>query len=566
MTEPAEILDQPWDAIVIGTGIGGATLGHALVRQGWRVLFCEKGRSAAATREGRGDYAESAFPGPNPAADLRRACLARAGRWSDAIEDDARANGKPFVPFIGAGAGGSSAIYGMAMERLSPTDFSPRRHFPEADASTLPEAWPLSYEELAPHYAAAERLYRLRGSPDPLRPPGEERALRDPPPLSAQGSELFDRLLRKGLHPYRMPMACEFVQGCRGCQGYLCPEACKNDSERICLQPAIDTGRAQLIDECEVLRLDATHGSVRAAVCNWKGRAVRLQAPVVVLAAGALATPGILLASASAEWPAGLANASGRVGRNLMRHFNDLYATFPPAVEGRAGIDNRRKEIAFNDFYATGGSKLGTVQSFGRLPPADVLLQSVHDDLRLGRAAWSAPLFDLLRPALRPLLRRIVARSAVLATIVEDLPYADNRVMLAGDPPSLAQPRLKIHYRIPPAAQARIRQMRELMRDALKPMRYLSILQAENNRMLAHACGTCRFGVDPSDSVLDRNNRAHGLDNLYVVDSSFFPSSGGTNPSLTIAANALRVAEHLLGSSGKPAGIADTAGAPKRAA
>lgn len=152
MTEPAEILDQPWDAIVIGTGIGGATLGHALVRQGWRVLFCEKGRSAAATREGRGDYAESAFPGPNPAADLRRAHLARAGRWSDAIEDDSRPNGKPFVPFIGAGAGGSSALYGMAMERLFPSDFNPRRNFPDADATTLPEAWPLSCEELAPHY------------------------------------------------------------------------------------------------------------------------------------------------------------------------------------------------------------------------------------------------------------------------------------------------------------------------------------------------------------------------------------------------------------------------------
>ena len=563
MTEPAEILDQPWDAIVIGTGIGGATLGHALVRQGWRVLFCEKGRSAAATREGRGDYAESAFPGPNPAADLRRAHLARAGRWSDAIEDDSRPNGKPFVPFIGAGAGGSSALYGMAMERLFPSDFNPRRNFPDADATTLPEAWPLSCDELAPHYSAAERLYRLRGSADPLRPAGEERALRDPPPLSVQGGGLVDRLQRKGLHPYRVPMACEFVPGCACCQGYLCPEACKNDGGRICLQPAIDTGRAQLIDECEVLRLDATRHRVREVACNWKGRPIALRAPVIVLAAGALATPGILLASASTEWPDGLANASGLVGRNLMRHFNDLYAAFPPAVEG--ATDNRRKEIAFNDFYDSRGSKLGTVQSFGRLPPAEVLLQSLHDDLLLGRAAWSAPLLDLLRPALRPLLRRIVARSAVLATIVEDPPYADNRVMLAGDASSFAQPRLAIQYRIRPSELVRIRQMRELIRDALKPMRYLAIRQAENNRMLAHACGTCRFGVDPADSVLDRNNRAHGLDNLYVVDSSFFPSSGGTNPSLTIAANALRVAEHLLGPSGKSAGAPDAAAAPVRA-
>ena len=563
MTEPAEILDQQWDAIVIGTGIGGATLGHALVRQGWRVLFCEKGKSPAGTREGRGDYPESSFPGANPSADERRARLAGAGRWSDAIEDSSRADGKPFVPFIGAGAGGSSAVYGMAMERLFPADFSPRRNFPDAAAATLPEAWPVSYDELAPHYSAAERLYRLRGSADPLRPAGEDRVLRDPPPLSVQGNELVDRFARKGLHPYRVPMACEFVPGCACCQGYLCPEACKNDSGRICLQPAIDTGRARLIDGCEVLRLDATRRSVREVVCNWKGRAVRLHAPVVVLAAGALATPGILLASASSEWPDGLANASGLVGRNLMRHFNDLYAVFPPVVDG--ATDNRRKEIAFNDFYDSRGAKLGTVQSFGRLPPPEVLLQSMRDDLLLARAAWSAPVLDLLRPALRPLLRRIVTRSAVLATIVEDPPYADNRVTLAGDPSSVAQSRLAIRYRIRPAEQARIRQMRELMRDALKPMRYLSIRQAENNRMLAHACGTCRFGVDPADSVLDRNNRAHGLDNLYVVDSSFFPSSGGTNPSLTIAANALRVAEHLLGSSGRFEGVADIAGAPVRA-
>ena len=562
VTEPAEILDQPWDAIVVGTGIGGATLGHALAQHGWRVLFCERGASSARDGEGRGDYPETAFGG-GTSAEERLARLARAGRWSADIEDRSRADRRGFVPFLGAGTGGSSAIYGMAMERLFPSDFSPRRHFPDAGDSTLPETWPIGYEELAPHYVAAERLYRLRGGPDPLRGADGERALRDPPPLTGQGRELAQRLASKGLHPYRVPMACEFVPGCRCCQGYLCPESCKNDGERICLQPAIQTGRAQLIDECEVVRLDASRRNVREVICNWKGRRIGLRARVIVLAAGALATPGILLASASAEWPGGLANVSGLVGRNLMRHFNDLYALFPRSVG--AATDNRRKEIAFNDFYESQGAKLGTVQSFGRLPPAEMLLQSMREDLLLGPAAWAAPLFAMLRPALRPLLRRIVARSAVLATIVEDPPYADNRVTLAGESPTSRQAGLAIEYRIRPAEQARIRRMRELMRDALKPMRYLPIRQAENNRMLAHACGTCRFGADPADSVLDRNNRAHGLDNLYVVDSSFFPSSGGTNPSLTIAANALRVAEHLRGASGGSAVVADGE-APIRAA
>jgi len=276
---------------------------------------------------------------------------------------------------------------------------------------------------------------------------------------------------------------------------------------------------------------------VTALACRWRGAELTLRARRVILAAGALETPRILLGSASADWPEGLANDSLQVGRNLMRHYIDLYLVDPKVAQ----FDNRHKEFAFNDFYQKDGMKLGSVQSFGRLPPAPLLAASMADDLRQGPLPWSAALFKLAQPVVQPFLGKLVNERMILAATLEDLPYADNRVALAG-----AGARLALSYRVRPHERARIGAFRGLMKDALKPYAFSVVKQAENNQRIAHVCGTCRFGTDPADSVLDANNRAHGLDNLYVVDASFFPSSGGTNPSLTIAANALRVAAHLI--------------------
>jgi choline dehydrogenase-like flavoprotein len=533
-----------WDAIVVGTGIGGATLGHALAAGGWRVLFCEKGKTGSAARDLRGDYAEHFLPAH---ANLQHV-LARAGRTSDFVLD--RMHGDtPFVPFTGSGAGGSSALYGMAMERFHPVDFAPRASAANAEETTLPDRWPVAYEDFAPHYAAAERLYRVRGTADPLRS-DDARALPSPPPLSPRGQALSAFLEKKGMHVYRVPLACEFAPGCRCCQGYLCPANCKVDSARACLAPAIERHGAALLDDCNVLRLTATRRDVTEVVCERRGEILRLRGTIVVLAAGALATPGILLASTSDAWPDGLANRSGLVGRNLMRHFNDLYALFLP--DTAADDENRQKELAFSDFYAMTDAKFGTVQSFGRLPPADVILRSLCDDARAGRQSWRSGFVGLASPVIAPFVRRIVARSTVLATIVDDPPYADNRVTLTAHSSQRGARTLAIDYRIRPSDRARIARQRALMRDLLKPLRFKLIKQAENARLLAHACGTCRFGNDPQTSVLDADNRAHGLDNLYVVDASFMPSSGGTNPGLTIAANALRVAGRLLGHSVAP--------------
>jgi choline dehydrogenase-like flavoprotein len=555
MDDPQKFRQREWDVLVIGTGMGGATLGYALARAGRKVLFCERGRSHLSDgRALRGDFAETFFERPEAPQPKHADVLRIAGRYAEQVADRSAARVSCYVPLIGCGTGGSSALYGGALERFFPADFAPKRFHSAASETTLPENWPISYEDLRPYYEAAETLFRVHGTPDPCRADGGTSHLLPPPPLAAKNQELHDFFQGKGLHPYHLPLACYAVADCRVCQGFLCPRDCKGDSARACLRPALGEYGAELIDDCEVRRLEATRTAVTAVVCRRGGEDLVLRAGVVVLAAGALETPRLLLSSASASWPDGLANDSGLVGRNLMRHFIDLYAVGCRAA-GRAG--ENLKELAFNDLYVTGGEKYGTFQSFGALPPTPVLLAGMEHDLRNSRLAMAAPLFKLARPALRLVLSRMLAGRVILAAILEDLPYADNRVTLPDSGDGGGAVRLALSYRIREYDRARIQAFRQRLGEGLRPYRFLLIKQAENNERLAHACGTCRFGADPRESVLDPWNRAHGLDNLYVVDGSFFPSSGGTNPGLTIAANALRVADHLAGAkrewSGHPA-------------
>ena len=534
-----------WDVIVAGTGMGGAAIGYALAKAGKSVLFCERGMSHLNSKLAlRGEFAESFFPCPEVPQPKHREILARAGRATDEIEDVSGDRTRRFVPFTGWGTGGSTALYGMALERFFPSDFTPRHNYPQAGEATLPESWPITYEELRPYYEAAERLFRVRGTVDPLRANESFDHLLPPPPLSPASKELYDFLSGKGLHPYRSPMACEYVSDCKCCQGYLCDTDCKNDSARICLEPALSQFGAQLLDECEVVKLDATRSEVTGVVCSWRGRQLTLRAAVVVLALGVLETPRVLLNSASPAWPNGLANDSGLVGRNLMRHYVDLYAILP---KKRQEFPVNFKELAFNDFYMNGKQKFGTVQSFGAMPPAPILVAGIEQELREGRSSLAGSLFKLVKPVVRTFLAQLFLRSTILATITEDVPYRDNLVTLSDRSDNLGRRRLILNYQIHEHERKRIKAFREQLREILKPYHFVLIKQAENNERIAHACGTCRFGLDPKESVLDANNRAHGLSNLYAVDSSFFPSSGGTNPGLTIAANALRVAEHLSG-------------------
>ncbi len=535
---------KEWDIIIIGAGMGGAVVGYALAGAGKSVLFCEKGKSHLNNNLSlKGDYAENFFPRLKNSNLMRKEILAQTGRWNEKIEDVSSNRSRGFIPFIGSGTGGSTALYGMALERFSPADFFPKRYYPNAEDTTLPERWPVTYVELTPYYETAERLFRVRGTSDPLRENNPADYLLQRPPFDTTSEELYKFFLNKGLHPYHLPMACEYVTGCECCQGFLCDNDCKNDSARICLTPAITKFGAQLLDECDVLKLEATRNQVTGVVCLWRGRRLTLRAAVVVLAAGALGTPRLLLNSSSTLWPNGLANDSGLVGKNLMRHFIDLYAIKPKT---RQKVSVNLKEIAFNDFYVDNNQKFGTVQSFGSLPPASVLVESIEEGLIEGRFPFTGLLFKLVKPIVKFFLARLFSRRIILATIMEDLPYKDNMVTLSDKTDEHGRRQIILKYHIREYDRTRIEAFRKKISKLLQPYSFTLIRQAENNERIAHACGTCRFGMDPRESVLDANNQAHGLSNLYVVDSSFFPSSGGTNPALTIAANALRVAKHII--------------------
>ncbi|MCM2279791.1 MAG: GMC family oxidoreductase N-terminal domain-containing protein [Oligoflexia bacterium] len=294
----AEASRRRWDAIIVGTGMGGATLGYALAKARKSVLFCEKGRSSRSTSSLKGCYAEEHLAALPKSPDVSpSAAFRNAGREWTEIDDRTGRRVKSSVPFIGAGTGGSSALYGMTLERLFPEDFAPGNCFPDAGGSTLPARWPIDYAELAPYYEQAERLFRVRGSPDVLRGGDFRPPYLDPPPLSPGASELFHFLGKSGCHPYRLPMACEYVQDCNGCQGYLCPRECKNDGARICLEPALKEHGASLLEDCAVLRLEAGAREVTGVVCRSQEQTFTLRGSVVVLAAGALFTPEILLRS-----------------------------------------------------------------------------------------------------------------------------------------------------------------------------------------------------------------------------------------------------------------------------
>jgi choline dehydrogenase-like flavoprotein len=531
---PPDPVSQTWDVIVVGAGMGGATLGHALAQQGRSVLFLEKGRShlfadPAAIFGGQVENNLDLYPLSESEA---RAALARGGRSTDVVEDVTGKRPKTFTPFIGSGTGGSSALYGMVCERLFPSDFEPRRAHRDLGDSTAPEAWPIRYQELLPWYEAAERHFRVRGTPDPFREDDRTAPLMTSPPLTAANQDLFDFFQRQGLHPYQLHMACEHVPECQTCQSYLCSRECKNDASNRCLAPAIQDHGARLLSECVVLRLEADGRQVKRVVCRWQGREIVLEGKLVVLAAGALATPALLLASKSADWPNGLANDTDQVGRNLMRHCIDLVLIKP-----RKGtpISGQIKEVGLNDFYETDEGKLGTIQSAGPAPPLDFLLHQPGPMTK-----W----IRLARPVLSWFWRTQIPRQMALAAIMEDLPYARNRITpgeVAGD----GVQRIRLEYHLHDAERRRQKIFRRKIAQAMKPYKPFILPSGADNKPIAHATGTCRFGDDPKTSVLDRFNRAHSLDNLYVVDGSFFPSSGGLNPSLTIAANALRVAAHL---------------------
>ncbi|PZQ51716.1 MAG: glucose-methanol-choline oxidoreductase [Rhodovulum sulfidophilum] len=518
-----------WDVIVIGAGLGGGVAGRRLAESGLDVLFLEHGPEVPRTdRDLWGDGLAA------PADRLDH------GLWPEMARGVVDGRETRFFPPLGTGVGGSSALYAATLER-------PERHDLES-TPTMPHptgGWPIGYDVFRRHLEAAEALLDVRGGPDPL---SDETPRLGPPPLLSPGdAAMMAAFRRAGLHPYRKHVGARYLPGCAECFGRHCPRGCKMDGRSAGVEPALRSGRAAVLDRCAVTALRSTAGRVTHVEARRGGVALRLEARVFVLAAGAFGSPRLLLASASEDWPDGLANRSGLVGRNLMFHLNERLAIWP---ERRADFTSSINTVAMRDFYAVEGARYGHLQSMGMAASYGNILHYLRERFDRSPLAPLRPLRALARlPAFAA--ARVFGDARIFVGLLEDLAYPGNRVLLDPADPGA----IRFEYRLAPELLARRAAFRRLIRARLAAFRAF-FLHVEPELNHAHACGTLRFGADPRTSVLDPDCRAHGIANLYVADASFMPSSTGINPSLTIAANALRVAEAVAAAHARGATVA----------
>jgi choline dehydrogenase-like flavoprotein len=508
-----------WDAIIIGTGMGGGTIGRALAEAGQKVLFLELG-------------AEGLRHEPHGLSDIfvPEARLTR-GLWPTPLHAQVDGCETHFYAPLGAGVGGSSAFYAGTLER-------PARH----DLDDLPDhphpsgGWPVSFDQMQPWFAKAAEQFRLYGSDDPLSnaPP---LPLRKPPELNPTESSLMSSLSHAGLHPYHAHTAVERLPGCTGCLGTKCPRACRMDGRSAGVEPALATGNAQLIARAEVLRFVATEGQITRVLARIGNRIRPFTAKRYILAAGALNSPRVLMASTDDARPGGLANGSGLVGRNLMFHVNVMFALWP-----RRGTPDHgpTRAISLRDFYHRNGERLGTVQTMGVRASYGEIVHYLNMMLARSRFAGIRGLSHLTRiPA--AIAHRLFGSAQLFVGLLEDLPYRENRVLYDHEAPD----RLAVSYQITDELRARHKIFRTAIRRGFRGHRRM-FLGHQTELNFGHACGTLRFGNDPKTSVLRPDCRSHEITNLWVTAASFMPSSMGVNPSLTIAANALRVADLIV--------------------
>lgn len=490
----------------MGSGMGGATLARELAEKGHRVLLLEKGRRV------------------DPPSQATEAVSAEerlgSGWWPFpvSVRTPDGATRRFHVP-VGCAVGGSTIHYAAALERMEPSDFAA---LPTQSGGV--DAWPVAYSEFAPFYEAAERLHGIDAG-------YSAQAL---PRLSEWNRELMRHMQARGMAPDVLHTALRYDDACRECVNQICPRRCKADALSVSLDRAESLPNFSLIEDCDVQRIEADASRVTGLIASCRGKQIRIRARMVVLSAGALHTPQLLLRSASEVWPDGLANRSGQVGRNLMFHTVDVLAVWAPRRFGRQG--RQRKAISIRDFYVRDGVRLGYVQSMGLEAGRGIISVYMKDVLR--RRGIRNELLLKLLVALPARIAAAVADSAeIFAAASEDDPSPENRLTLDPAEPDGA----RIEYTITDDLRERATRLREEFARSIAPWRVVRT-SVGLDMNYGHACGTCRFGNDPATSVLDRDCRAHDLDNLYVVDGSFMPRSGAVNPSLTIAANAIRVA------------------------
>jgi choline dehydrogenase-like flavoprotein len=491
------------DVVVIGSGMGGGTIARALAPSGASVLVVE-----------RGDYLRREPQNWSPDEVFMQARYKNAETWYDAH------TGAAFAPGVHYYVGGNTKVYGACLPRFRERDFQDIEH-----ADGVSRAWPIAYADLEPYYAQAEQLLKVHGddAADPTAPPRSSDFPYPPlghEPVVAQLAASFES---EGLHPFQLPLGVDLSATgtcvrCGTCDGFPCRLGAKSDAETSMIEPALEFAGVRLLTRTRVVRLETSGQGdvVVAAVAQRDGRTLRIRGSRFVLAAGAVNTSALLLSSTSDAHPRGLANSSDLVGRNYMVHNSTFLVGIDPRRRNEAVF---QKTLGLNDWYFEGSDNrwpLGNVQMLGKLRGA------------------------MVKPARRripmPLLESATARSIDLYLTTEDLPRHDNRVSVGSDgriQVAWTPNNLRPHREL-------LRRMRRLLRKAGYPFVFHQRMGIETN---SHMCGTAVMGSDPATSVLDPFGRSHDVRNLWIADGSGFPSSAALNPALTIAANALRIAE-----------------------
>ncbi len=504
-----------YDIIIIGTGAGGGTLVHALKDSGKKILVLE-----------RGTYLPREKENWDTVAVFQHDRYHTKEVWKTNDEKD-------FHPQTGYWVGGNTKVYGAALFRLREKNFEGVIHH---DGVT--PAWPLKYPDFEPYYAEAEKLYNVHGrmGDDPTEPYRSGEYPNPPVSHEPRIQELHDALKTKGLHPFCLPIGVRMNEQdmlnspcirCNTCDGFPCLIHAKADSDINCVRPSLADTNITLMTEVKATRLvtDPSGKTIIRVEAERGDEKFSFSADIIVVAAGAINSAVLLLRSANEKHPDGLANGSGLVGCNLMKHHNAAML----AISTKPNPTIFQKTLAVNDFYWGDDEftfPMGHVQLMGK---------SNKDQI-----SPDAPFFT---PGI--VMEEMASHSVDWWLTAEDLPLTENRVTLQNGQVYLAYTetntqgldRLKDKW-------AQILRETDDMKHFIPHSVYLrKDIPLEG---LAHQCGTCRFGTDPKESVLDIHCKAHEIDNLYVVDGSFFPSSGAVNPSLTIMANALRVGKHLL--------------------
>jgi len=513
-----------YDVIIIGTGAGGGTLAFKLAPTGKKILLLE-----------RGGYVPREKDNWNARAVNVEGKYQTKEVWRDR-------DGKELHPHTNYCVGGNTKFYGAALFRLRKQDFGEIRHH-----GGVSPAWPISYEDLEPYYTKAEQMYHVHGQrgEDPTEPPAS-----GPYPHPAVSHEprmqrLSEDFASHGLKPFHTPLgvmldeknprASQCIR-CGTCDGFPCLVYAKSDAQVLGVDPALQHPNVTLVTDAFVERLETSPSGreVSKVIVRRNGGREEFSSDVVVVSCGAINSAALLLRSANDKHPKGLANGSDVVGRHYMGHVNSVQM----AISKCPNPTVFQKTLSVNDFYL--GSKdweypMGHISFVGKLD---------GETLKAGAPAI-APGFTL---------DLMANHSLDFWLTSEDLPDPNNRVTLD------REGNIVLSYR-PNNEEGHKRlsaKLKELMKQQTKCgmhghdchqglfSRNLFLGQRIPLAGVAHQNGTIRFGRDPKTSALDENCKAHELDNLYVVDGSFFPSSAAVNPALTIMANALRTGDHLI--------------------